>query len=276
MKLFFAGAENRTHAQILLELKVPYLLMSYWNLRGKSDLLDYLVPFKRYGAEIMLDSGAHTLQKGGNKIDYEAFFREYITFLKKNKEFFTSFVELDIENQVGLKKVENWTERIMDATGLQPIVVWHKERGFDYWIDMCKKYDYVGFSGFVGGTGKGEVPDKYVPLFLSVAKKYNAKVHGFGYTKPTMVKRYHFYSIDSSSWLSGCRWGGLDVFDHNTKTLRMNSKESFFKKFNKYNDLNNLNVDYWNATQWQQYQTYLKKYWENVEMYKNGKQTNQD
>ena len=272
MKLFFAGAENKTHAQILLELKVPYLLMSYWNLRGKgSGLLEYLAPFKKYGAEIMLDSGAHTLQKDGHNIDYEKFFREYLKFLKKNKEFFTSFVELDIENQVGLKKVEQWTQRIMDETGLQPIVVWHRERGFDYWIEMCKKYDYVGFSGFIGGTSKGEVPDKYVPLFLKVAKKYGAKVHGFGYTKPSLVKKYPFYSVDSSSWLIGCRWGGIAVYNQNTKSLKMYSKDVFHQRFKKFNNINNLNVDYWNATQWQQYQTYLKRFWENVEMRKDGK-----
>jgi len=263
VKFFFAGAENKTHAPILLKLKMPYLLMSYYNIRNKKDIVEYLGKFKKYGAEIMLDSGAHTLQKGKNKINYEGFVNGYIKFLRKYGEFFTAFVELDIDNIVGLAKVEEWTKKITEKVGRQPIVVWHKERGWEYWKKMCREYDYVGFSGFVSGTGQGEVPHKFVPLFLKEAKKHNTKVHGFGYTKPALVKRFHFYSVDSSSWLIGCRWGGVCVFTNNK--LTMYSKQNFFKKYKKYNNLNSLDINYFNAQNWLKYAEYINQYWQTIE-----------
>ena len=109
-KIFFAGADNTTHQNVLKKVGVEYLLMSFYNLNKMKNVEKVLTKFK--GKEILLDSGAHTLQKGKNKIDYDLFVDEYIAFLKKYKDYFTYFVELDIENIVGLKKVEEWRAKI--------------------------------------------------------------------------------------------------------------------------------------------------------------------
>jgi len=259
MKFFFAGAENPTHFPVLEKLKMPYILMSYYNIRDRRNIENYLKNCKKFGAEIMLDSGAHTLQKGKVSIDFDKYVDSYIDFLKKYGKYFEAFVELDVDNIVGLERVEKWTEKITKEVGRQPIVVWHRGRGFDYWKKMCEKYEYVGFSGFVSGTGQGEVPNKYVGIFLNVAKQNKTKVHGFGYTKPELVKRYNFYSVDSSSWLIGCRWGGVCVF--NGKSLVMYSKKQFYEKYKKFNNLTNFDINYFNASNWKRYSEYINEYW---------------
>jgi hypothetical protein len=38
------------------------------------------------------------------------------------------------------------------------------------------------------------------------------KVHGFGITSPWLVKRYPFYSVDSTSWKAGGRYGDTRIY----------------------------------------------------------------
>jgi len=209
MKAYFAGVSDKKRFDVTQECGVKNYLFSYYELnksRTVRSIFDNLIKLE---ADILIDSGAHTLQKGKQVVDYDKFLDSYIDFINQYKNHISAYVELDIENMVGLKRVEDWTEKLIDKIGIKPIVVWHRERGVQYWEDMCKKYRYVGFSGFVTTPdGGAELPDKYLPLFLKIAHENNTKIHGFGYTrwsKPHLLK--HFYSVDSTSWLIGEKFG---------------------------------------------------------------------
>ena len=139
-------------------------------------------------------------------------------------------------------------DKIHRETDIEPIVVWHRERGFDYLKMMIKKYKFIGFSGFVEDkTGEKEVPDKYVDIFLKMANDNNCKVHGFGYTRSDIFKR-KFYSVDSSSWRMGFRFGTIDEFVGYKMKKRMRLKNYS----DKYIDIAENNVK-----EWVKYQSYL-------------------
>lgn len=261
MKIFYASAEN--HTERLLNSGVKNLLVSFYSLKSK-DINKFFVKAKENNCNIIVDSGAHTFQKGKTNIDYDKFIDEYIEFLLKYSEYIDAFVELDIENIVGLKKVEQWREKITQQVGREPMVVWHRERGWDYWKEMCRKYKYIGFSGFVTTpSGGAEVPEKFIPNFLAEAKKYKTKVHGFGFTSPKLIKSNNFYSVDSTSWLSGELYGHIYVFKQNI--LQSYSKKSFYKIYGKNNDIFYKDITKYNLSQWIKFGKYLEEYWTKVE-----------
>jgi len=202
MKIFFSGTGSRS--KILYDIGVRNYLFSYYELNKSNSLNKIFQELISLNCNIMIDSGAHTFQKGVVKVDYDKFLNEYIVFINKYKKHIEMYVELDIENIVGLPQVEKWTKKLTEEIGIPPVVVWHRDRGFDYWKFMAITYPIIGFSGFITTPeGGSEVPNKYLPLFLKIAKNNNSKVHGFGYTRFSNPLLRHFYSVDSTSWLTG-------------------------------------------------------------------------
>ena len=54
-----------------------------------------------------------------------------------------------------------------------------------------------------------------IEKFLNDAKKENCKVHGLGFTNFKWLPKLHFYSVDSSSWTIGNRFGSIEKFEDN-------------------------------------------------------------
>lgn len=247
MKLFISspdvGRFNK-NMELLEKYGCKYVLYSYYNLRKKE-----ILKFFNIKAEVFLDSGAHTLQKPGKDVDWDMFLYEYIAFINKYKKYIDYIVELDVENKTGLKWVEKARKEIEDQTGIQPIIVWHRERGWDYYLNMCENYKYVGFSGFVEDqTGQPEVPDRFIPLFVKTAHDRGAKIHAFGYTRSDLCQ-YKFDSADSSSWASGVRYARLVKFEKDRMKSYKDVKGFALQSYDK--------VIEWNVREWVKYQEFL-------------------
>ena len=199
----------------------------------------------------LLDSGAFTyLNKlKTTQVNWEDYVLKYAKFIKENN--IENFFELDIDPIVGIKEVEILRDLLEKYTGKKCIPVWHKSRGLDYWVDMCKNYSYVAIGGIVTKEIKRTEYDVFKPL-LSIANKYNTKVHALGFTNLKGLEKYKFYSVDSTTWLSGNQYGAAYWFDGKTmqkkkklpgqkvkaqEVARHNFKE--WVKFSKYAE-NNL------------------------------------
>jgi len=163
----------------------------------------------------LLDSGAFTyLNKSkGQKVDWSQYVINYGKFVKEYNV--KLFFELDIDPIVGLKEVERLRDLLEKTSERKCIPVWHKSRGLDYWKQMCKDYDYVAIGGIVTQEIKRSEYDVFYPL-LKIAKENNCKVHGLGFTNLKGMVKYKFYSVDSTAWLSGNKFGAVYLFDGET------------------------------------------------------------
>jgi hypothetical protein len=171
-----------------------YLLESFEYLNDEK--------IKMYGKHnFLLDSGAFTFmnKKSGN-VDWQFYIKRYGEFIKKHD--IKLFFELDIDSIVGLKEVERLRNKLELIAERKCIPVWHKSRGLEYWKKMIKEYDYVAIGGIVTREIKRNEHKIFSPL-LKIAKENNCKVHGLGYTNLKGLKKYPFYSVDSTSWISG-------------------------------------------------------------------------
>lgn len=184
------------------------ILDSFFYVQNKTMNMEYLLPRCR---SFMLDSGAFTFLKGKKEaVDWDAYLNKYANFI--NRLNIKLFFELDIDSIVGIERVEQMRDRLESLTGKKPIPVWHKNRGKQYFIDMCQAYPYVA----LGGIAIKEFPlrkfERFFPWFIYQAHKCGTKIHGLGYTSIQGLRKYHFDSVDSSSWITSTKVGQATVF----------------------------------------------------------------
>lgn len=217
MNLYLAGCPHSRNEIIkdnilnnkTISLK-PYILESFYYANKETESL-----LSHFG-DFLLDSGAFTfMQANANqKIEWESYIEKYADFINRNdvKKFF----ELDIDSVVGYKKVLQLRKKLENLTNKQCIPVWHKSRGKDEFLRMCDSYPYVA----LGGIAIKEISSKeykYFPWFINEAHKRKTKIHGLGFTNLEGIKKYHFDSVDSTSWISGNRFG--KIYKFNGKTM---------------------------------------------------------
>lgn len=186
------------------------LLESFYYVNADNILIPLIPHFKSF----MLDSGAFSFMSGtGGKPNFDDWLERYIAFIKKHN--IDLFFELDVDSVVGYKKVKEYRKKLEKETGKQCIPVWHKSRGKNEFLKMCDEYPYVA----IGGIVSKEITSKeykYFPWFIDEAHKRNAKIHGLGFTNLEGLKKYHFDSVDSSSWTTGNRFGAIYKFTGKT------------------------------------------------------------
>lgn len=194
--------------------------------------------------DFILDSGAFTYMMSSSKsknVDWNSYIDRYIDFI--NEHNIKHYIEMDIDVVVGVKEVERFRTRLENATGRQCIPVWHKQRGKEYFIQMCKEYRYIAFGGLLTGEFK-KSEFKYFKWFIDTAHEYGAKIHGLGYTATRDFDKYPFDSVDSSSWL-GSRFGTIYTFrDGDIVGKRHRNKRTTHHK----------EVDFHNFTIWKLFQ----------------------
>lgn len=240
MKVFLAGS-GLVDVWLKDDFFDFYRLQTFYHIADKE-----AVCVSKYKG-FLLDSGAFSFF-GGEVVNWSEYVETYINFI--NKHDIQHFFELDIYALIGVKETENLRKRIEDGTKKKSIPVWHIELGVDYYKMLCEEYDYIaiGASGQHGTAWTRKTPEKLIAL-VNYARAKGVKVHGLGYTKIAMLKNIPFYSVDSTSWLSGNRFGGIYRFNgsgfdkHNkpqgkrVKTHKT-AKHNFYEwiKFQKYAD----------------------------------------
>jgi len=176
--------------------------------------------------KIFLDSGAHSLYKrevmGKVPIDwsyYESdefwkYVDEYADFIKKNQSLITVYVNVDVIHNSELTwKVQKYLE---DHHKLNPMPVFHTGEDFKWFKKYLDNYDYIG----VGGLGQEQVKSQWIttmgdPVFSLVCKSPDYlpthKLHGFAMTSPSLLTRYPWYSVDSTSWIQFGKYGAVVI-----------------------------------------------------------------
>lgn len=243
MKVFLAGAYTRERS--FKDKKIDYMLESfYYVLPWQIERIPEMKMF-------LLDSGAFTFMSGSGSTDFGSYLRRYIDFI--NQHDIQYFFELDVDSIVGYEQVKKYRKLLEAGTGKRCIPVWHKSRGKDEFLRMCDEYDYVA----VGGIVTKEITKDQYPAFqwlISEAHKRACKIHGLGFTDTSLLKKYHFDSVDSTAWLSGSRFGNVYYFD-SLRGLMRNKKPPTGKKTVHYQLLDDRNI-----REWMKFQKYAELY----------------
>lgn len=165
---------------------------------------------------LLADSGAFTIMlksmkgKKNNNFNIRDYCKKYAEFVKKNN--IENFIELDIEGAFGFEAYRDCLHMLQDITGRDPIYVFHRWRGMNYFMELIKQKDYI-MLGDVDVGSHSKIQEQFFPWFVEEAHKNNCKVHGLAFTQIEKLRHIPFDSVDSSSWTSGARFATPTRFD---------------------------------------------------------------
>ena len=226
--------------------KIPFILESFYTIK------DWQLPIIKKCKYFLLDSGAFTFMNNfKGTVDWQQYIDKYADFIIKND--IKYFFELDIDSVIGYEKVKELTKYLENKVGRKCIPVWHKSRGIDEWKRITKEYNYVAIGGIVIKEIKPKDYKYFTPL-LEIARKNNCKVHGLGFTGMKYLKKYRFFSVDSTSWTAGSRFGVLYKFN-NGIIEQINKPDNCRIKKSKEEECKKNNL-----IEWIKFQEYADKY----------------
>ena len=251
MNLYLAGLENHITSPyyegiktIVLSNKV-YALSSYFYIKKRArEKYSRLIP---YFKDFMLDSGAFSFMNSGIEVNWNSYIEEYSNYINENK--INKFFELDIDSIIGYDKVKEYRKRLEKLVNRPCIPVWHRSRELDEFFRLCDEYSYIAVGGIaIGHIRRNEY--KNFSYLIKEAHKRKCKIHGLGFTNLSLLKKYHFDSVDSSSWTSGGRFGKVYKFIGNTLV-------AYYRKENQ-RLINYIETDAHNFNEWIKFQRYAE------------------
>lgn len=221
MKLYIAGVytANLNHSGNLYKRLTPeekeardgveHYLESYHYI-GKETKVGQI---REEGTRIFLDSGAYSAFTQGVEIDLPG----YVDYIKRNKDIIQNIdgnLMASVLDGIGdpLKTYRN--QEAMESLGVRPLPCFHYNEDEKYLEYYMTKYDYITIGGMV--------PINTEQLIYWLDRIWNRhlcdgsgrpkiKIHGFGVTRETLMKRYPWYSVDSSSWVQSSGNGGIMI-----------------------------------------------------------------
>lgn len=216
MKIFLSAIDQytlqelrRTNAEIL------WNLLSYYQIKGKGASAEQLfLDTLKYSKEMLIDSGAHSFQKG-KKVDWEKYTREYAEFIKKyDCDKILGYFEMDVDNIIGYDKVLQ-LRKILTSVTPKIIPVWHKNRGLEDFKAMCK--EYKGRIVAITGFKDEDISDDQYHLFVKYAHDCGCKIHGLGMTRRRILDKVPFDFTDSASWKLCSSYGKVNGYSKRIK-----------------------------------------------------------
>jgi hypothetical protein len=238
--MFFSASSVKDTKQ-LYDFGIKDILVSYFYIRKSVKFYTEIINrIHGEGGLFMTDSGGFSFIGWGRNTSkdqekesfWEPYIHEYLEFLEKNKTKIFSCANLDLDNQVGREVVDKWNSWIGELSNYTNIVyVAHKDHTGQYndklgtkrFEEYCKKYDYVGINHEMTENAQ---------RFYAIAARYKKLVHGFGVTSIPLLKSFPFFSVDSTTWLGGVRYG--TSYNYDGKNFRVNSyKKKYIRKGDK-------------------------------------------
>lgn len=163
----------------------------------------------KFQPRIMIDSGAYSAYTREETIDLDAYIAYVHALVKRLPE--VVYINLDVIDNPKAS-YDNW--RVMCKAGLKPIPVFHLSSPTKWLAAYIDKTDYIALGGpkkILGQHGMRRVDHLWEQFMIGADRKPTVKVHGLGYTTFTHMKRWPWYSLDSTSALQCAIWGGIWV-----------------------------------------------------------------
>lgn len=206
VRVYLADTASSVNHRLAADGMHPFrlrVLLSYWYYKDTDLDAMFAKHFTPPYPEVFADSGAFSAYTQGATIRVD----EYATWLHRHKHLFSTYANLDVIKNAE-KTWEN-QQRLEQQFGLAPLPVFHVLENWSYLDRYIEQYPYIALG--VAGT-RSQV---YMPWLVQCFKRAQGKAvyHGFGITTWAVLKSFPWYSVDSSSWGQGFRFGGVPIFD---------------------------------------------------------------
>ncbi|MFM9590733.1 hypothetical protein ACKI16_29525 [Streptomyces scabiei] len=167
--------------------------------------------------DLFADSGAYSAATTGATINLA----DYAAWLADWSPLWTVRSGLDV---IGDHEATARNTAALRDAGADVIPVFHVGEPWPVLDAMCAANPYVALGGMAlhaVGVAKQKPLMRWLVRCFRTATPHGTRLHGFGMTSAQLVKSLPFYSVDSSSYTFGPRWGLAYLW--NAPSLRMES-----------------------------------------------------
>lgn len=184
MKVYFGGTERPNTLHTLAAAGGCRIMLSY----AEPPTENCWQIIKRYGFEVLLDSGAFSAWKRGLNINLD----DYMTYIKEYG--IHQYFNLDV---VGDAEATTRNQSLMEAAGFHPIPVFHYGEPWPLLDQLVAKYSLIGLGGTVGKPYS--VKEQW---FRQVFSRHpEGEFHGLGFASDKLIRQFPFSSVDSVWWV---------------------------------------------------------------------------
>jgi len=140
---------------------------------------------------------------------------DYCDYIKKNDDIIRKddgVILASVMDSIGNAQGTYDNQMTMEGMGVTPLPCFHFGEDPRWLEHYIKKYKYITLGGMVAQSTpqlKLWLDDIWERYLTDGAGRPIVKVHGFGLTTPELMRRYPWYSVDSSSWVQIARVGGM-------------------------------------------------------------------
>ncbi len=198
------------------------LLVSFHYFKNKD--LNTVINNAPVKPTVFTDSGGFSAHSQGVDVDID----EYCSWLRRNKSSIDYYANLDV---IGDWRGTLKNQLIMERRGFRPLPVIHygsdpseirrySSHGYKYiCLGGLVPYSFQLTQALTSIRNNRPPPKsglkivKWLDECHRIAKDEGVRLHGFGVTNWRAVTRYPWKSVDSSSWISGAKFGSLILFD---------------------------------------------------------------
>lgn len=161
--------------------------------------------FKPPYPDVFADSGGFSAMTQGVDINIQ----EYTDWIKRYQHLFATYANLDV---IGNPEQTHRNQQTLESMGLSPLPVFHTGSDWKWLERYIEQYPYIALGGMVPHM---RFPKRIMPWIIQCFKRAKGKAvfHGFGATSWVVIRDLPWYSVDSSSWGQGFRFGQVPLFD---------------------------------------------------------------
>jgi hypothetical protein len=156
--------------------------------------------------EVFADSGAFSAATQNVTINL----KDYTAWLKDWEHLLTVKATLDV---IGDPEATARNTRTLERQGIGVLPVFHVGTPWEELEALVKQYDYMALGGMVPHNTNPEAVMRWMVKAFRIARETGTVFHGFGQTRLASLKSLPFYSVDSSAWSSGMRYGTIVLWD---------------------------------------------------------------
>lgn len=212
-----AGQKQYTHfneMEAAVVDYVPHILESYHYV-GKQRYVDEM---RASRGRVFLDSGAFSAKSLGVDIDINT----YCDYIKRNLDIIRvedGVVMASVLDGIGDAEL-TWKNQIfMEQHGAKPLPCFHFGEPDEYLDWYAQRYPYITIGGLVRTKAQDVMQwlDHIWRLdgpLCDAQGRPKLKVHAFGVTTISLMERYPWHSVDSSSWIQAASFGSVYTVEH--------------------------------------------------------------
>lgn len=162
--------------------------------------------------ELFADSGAFSAATLGVTIRLA----DYAAWLKNWRHIITTAATLDV---IGDPDATHRNTIALEDRGLDILPVFHTGSPWSRLEKLCASYSYVALGGMVPYARYPDEVLRWLVRCFRIGAAHGAVFHGFGQTRFATLAALPFYSVDSSSWGSGARYGAMYLWNERRARL---------------------------------------------------------